>query len=892
MFDILYTIIIYPIGQILEFIFVFFQKIFREIGLSVLGISAAISLLSLPLYTVAEKWQKIERDTKRKLKPKIDTIKAVFKGDEQYMILSVYYRQNHYHPVYAMRSTFGLLIQIPFFIAAYSFLSHLEALKGASFFFVSDMSVPDAFLLIGNQRINFLPILMTVLNCGSAAMYARNFPTKEKLQLYLIALVFLVLLYNAPSGLVIYWTMNNVFSLLKNFYQAFNFKYKNRIPATLISVVCLFTLYYILAIHKGSEQQRVVIALFSVIFAVLPWLFIFLRKTREKTNPHVSGDALLFLLSLLALWALIGLWIPSTLIVSSSDEFSYIDSYASPIFFIWNTALQALGFLVFWPLCLYFLFSGNIKKIFTILAFIVFISALCNVFGFPGDYGLISTTLQFSGDVDHSGTETLVNLGLLCGIAFIGTFFFFTAKKIKAYLIPLPAICAVVLLILSFISMVGIQKAYRALSIIHQRDDRQELAEVQPLFKLSQTGRNTVVIMLDRASSSFFPFILEEDPALNDAYSGFIYYPNTVSFNGYTHVGAPPVFGGYEYTPEEINRRDTEPLLKKHNEALLLLPTLFSEAGFMVTVTDPPYPNYSTRDDLSIYDSLPNVNAFITDSAYTELWLKENNIRLPSVSDVLKRDILWYSLFRVLPPVLRWSIYQRGDWCSSIPGQKIIGMLNGYAVLDCLPRLTEVNSDEFDTALIMVNNTTHEGALLQAPEYRPAINVSSYGPSPFSKETEYHINIAAFKRLADWFAYLRQEGLYDNTRIILVSDHGSQISYVTKPQPRMPENFDNLHPILLVKDFNASGRLKTDNAFMTNADVPFLALSGQIENPVNPFTGKEMTVDSKNKPLYIAVSASVHRSSPAEKKFGLDPKKDFYVRDNIFDPNNWERAEN
>jgi membrane protein insertase Oxa1/YidC/SpoIIIJ len=64
------------------------------------------------------------------------------------MILSAYYRQNHYHPVYAMRNTFSLLIQVPFFIAAYSFLSHLDALKGAHFLFISDMGAPDGLVKI------------------------------------------------------------------------------------------------------------------------------------------------------------------------------------------------------------------------------------------------------------------------------------------------------------------------------------------------------------------------------------------------------------------------------------------------------------------------------------------------------------------------------------------------------------------------------------------------------------------------------------------------------------------------------------------------------------------------------------------------------------------------
>ena len=64
------------------------------------------------------------------------------------MLLSTYYRQNYYHPVYALRSTFGLLIQIPFFIAAYSYLSHLEILHGASFLFIQDLGKLDGLLSV------------------------------------------------------------------------------------------------------------------------------------------------------------------------------------------------------------------------------------------------------------------------------------------------------------------------------------------------------------------------------------------------------------------------------------------------------------------------------------------------------------------------------------------------------------------------------------------------------------------------------------------------------------------------------------------------------------------------------------------------------------------------
>jgi membrane protein insertase Oxa1/YidC/SpoIIIJ len=147
--NILYTIIIFPLVQIIELCYIFVYRVSHNPGIALLGVSVAVSGLTLPLYLRAEAWQKAERKIQKRLAPKIAKIKAVFKGDEQYLILSTYYRQNHYHPVYAMRNTFRLLIQIPFFIAAYSYVSHLGALEGAPFLFIQDLGAPDALIPLG-----------------------------------------------------------------------------------------------------------------------------------------------------------------------------------------------------------------------------------------------------------------------------------------------------------------------------------------------------------------------------------------------------------------------------------------------------------------------------------------------------------------------------------------------------------------------------------------------------------------------------------------------------------------------------------------------------------------------------------------------------------------------
>ncbi|MBR5731320.1 MAG: hypothetical protein IKX89_05185, partial [Firmicutes bacterium] len=54
----------------------------------------------------------------------------------------------------------------------------------------------------------------------------------------------------------------------------------------------------------------------------------------------------------------------------------------------------------------------------------------------------------------------------------------------------------------------------------------------------------------------------------------------------------------------------------------------------------------------------------------------------------------------------------------------------------------------------------------------------------------------------------------------------------------------NYFPLLMVKDFGSSGFTVSDE-FMTNADVPSLAADVIIQDPVNPFTGKKISMDEK-----------------------------------------------
>ena len=195
----IYQILIGPLYLFFEQVFLIVDEFLPHPGFTIIVLSLIVNLLVLPLYRRADAMQKEERDVEAKIAPGVAHINKTFKGDERFMMLQTYYRQNNYSPFNVLKGSLSLLLQVPFFMAAYRFLSSLETLKGEDFFFIEDLGAPDHMLVIAGVAINVLPILMTLINYVSGFIYTRGMPLKSKLQLYVIATVFLVLLYDSPA---------------------------------------------------------------------------------------------------------------------------------------------------------------------------------------------------------------------------------------------------------------------------------------------------------------------------------------------------------------------------------------------------------------------------------------------------------------------------------------------------------------------------------------------------------------------------------------------------------------------------------------------------------------------------------------------------------------------
>ena len=161
-----------------------------------------------------------------------------------------------------------------------------------------------------------------------------------------------------------------------------------------------------------------------------------------------------------------------------------------------------------------------------------------------------------------------------------------------------------------------INKEYKNLveNLSNQKNQvsQDESKNLSKIYNFSKTQKNVVVLFLDRAIPTLFPYIFKEFPELNEVFSGFTLFPNSVSYSSSTIKASPALMGGYEYTPENINKRPDELLKDKHNEATLVMPKLFSDAGYDVSVANLPLPNYTWHGDLSAYKKVPEVKVYET----------------------------------------------------------------------------------------------------------------------------------------------------------------------------------------------------------------------------------------------------------------------------------------
>lgn len=1006
----LYSLTIYPLETLFKYGYEFCVLLTSSYGWGLICFSFIATILFSPFINLAQRIQVRERRIQEILSPQIGAIKKESTGRIRHERINALYRRYAYHPIYSLRSAFGVLLQMPFLFAAYAMLASYDPIAGHSFGPIEDLSRPDGLL----GGLNLLPAVMTLFNLG--ALYtSEGFSRREHLQGLILAVFFFLLLYSAQSALLVYWTSNNALSLLQNIYKRLKLNRpsgaKSSSKSTFFkkaaapplpdaaaalptspgkegkglklfvfilstAVAGAFLLFPTLLTSLRDDWLSLLMAangqhdLLSLLpdFLILLFLFLFsglvllslARKGGPLKNLAAKGVILAAMIGAVAYFAY-------TDILSDANDFSfngiyyyafiYLTLLVNGIFLastqgqattlnlfqgrdrqVYFSSALTVGFLLimFGPSALYssspdlfpetyfqiirellpylacgflcaallwLLVPKGLSPFLSLGACVLAVWFLLNGLVFIRDFGPMQQGFTFaSPDIfGHKWTNWAMDVGTLTLVAIIigGQYLLGLTRGLVRGLniITVALIC--------FCLMVGLtdrqpDKSAKAEQTI---DDR--------LFSFSPDQPNTLIIILDSFDARHLREILARDPGLEDRFDGFMFYEDTVANASCTILSVPSIYGGYAYTPEAYNQRPEVSRDDKTVEAMSVLPRAFSDRGYDVSLFGAQFKvgyekvgsHMNHPESLSFIYQLPN--------SYLPQWRNKIGVKKTDQdkafgnSNIIASPLI-ISLFRSAPNLAKEPLYKYGSLMNAssfFSSQLQENAMLDSAMLGLLPELAQPDSSR-PTLKIIFSGLTHIPWYLPPKSLVPT-QPESIVPDPseelpsFYEDTErlqYYTERHALNMLADFNDWLKAKGIYENTQIILVSDHndvnwGSTNADLNAALKKRDGSLniggtifgDPLYiirpeAILLVKELGSQGPLERSEALMTTADVPAIACATIGGCPgIEPF-------DSGPNRIRHHISGKWREEEHPKNTFEI---KDYTIRGPMHDISNW-----
>ncbi|MDP8216282.1 MAG: membrane protein insertase YidC [Candidatus Kaelpia imicola] len=200
-----------------------FYKVSHNYGLAIIMLALLLNFIFAPLTLKSQKSMK----KMQSLQPHMQELKEKHKDNPQAVnkeMMELYKK----HKVNPMGGCLPMFLQIPVFIALYNTLMRSYELKHASFLWIKDLSVPDRLFMLSKSlpligsEVNLLPILMA----GLMFVQQKFSPTAKVSSsstmpnLWFLPIIFGVIFYKFPAGLVLYWFTNSLSMLvLQNMHR-------------------------------------------------------------------------------------------------------------------------------------------------------------------------------------------------------------------------------------------------------------------------------------------------------------------------------------------------------------------------------------------------------------------------------------------------------------------------------------------------------------------------------------------------------------------------------------------------------------------------------------------------------------------------------------------------
>jgi len=213
---------------VLKALLVMFYKIIPNYGIAIILLTILVKVVLFPItHKSYESTSKMQA-----LNPKIQEIRKKFEKNPQKMNqeMAALYKKEGVSP---LGGCLPLVLQMPFFFALYGLLNKHFDLRGAVFIrgWIDDLSSPESIFsfapfkipLVGWSDIRLLPILFVVSQLISSKVMqtpSTNDASQSQMKMmtYMMPIMFFFILYESPSGLLLYWSITNVLTMLQQKY--------------------------------------------------------------------------------------------------------------------------------------------------------------------------------------------------------------------------------------------------------------------------------------------------------------------------------------------------------------------------------------------------------------------------------------------------------------------------------------------------------------------------------------------------------------------------------------------------------------------------------------------------------------------------------------------------
>lgn len=148
------------------------------------------------------------------LQPKMNELREKYKDDPTRMNTELMrlYKEHNINP---MSGCLPMLVQIPIFFGFYNMLGKAVELRNSKFLWVHDLSQPDTVAHLFGFPVNVLPLCMAVTMFWQMAIQPKSGDPVQQRVFMFMPLIFIFFCYNFASALALYWTVQNLFSIVQ-----------------------------------------------------------------------------------------------------------------------------------------------------------------------------------------------------------------------------------------------------------------------------------------------------------------------------------------------------------------------------------------------------------------------------------------------------------------------------------------------------------------------------------------------------------------------------------------------------------------------------------------------------------------------------------------------------